>query len=37
MLGGAPEAPVQMLVRVGRALKEQPPAPRRGIEEHLTT
>ena len=34
-LGGAPEAPVQMLSRIGRALAAQTPAPRRGLEEHL--
>jgi len=35
LLGATPEAPIQMLVRIGRPLEDQPPAPRRGLEEHL--
>ncbi len=35
-LGATPEAPLQMLVRIGRA-KAAPPAPRRGLAEHLRT
>jgi hypothetical protein len=33
-LGATPDAPLQMLVRVGRA-KSDPPAPRRGLEAHI--
>ena len=33
-LGATPQAPLQMLVRLGRA-KFAPPAPRRGLAEHL--
>ena len=35
LLGATPEAPIQMLVRIGRPLEDQPPAPRRGLAEHL--
>lgn len=34
MLGGAPAAPVQMLARIGYG-KNVPPAPRRGLAEHI--
>ncbi|WP_426043769.1 Acg family FMN-binding oxidoreductase [Caulobacter sp. DWR3-1-2] len=36
LLGAGPEAPLQMLVRVGRA-KASPPAPRRGLAAHIRT
>ena len=35
MLGGRPESPVQMLVRIGYPRDSAPPAPRRGLSAHL--
>lgn len=36
LLGGTPAAPVQMLARIGYG-KASPPAPRRGLAEHIRT
>jgi hypothetical protein len=35
-LGASPQAPLQMLVRIGRA-KPAGPAPRRGLDQHIRT